>query len=485
MTDNQRDNRKLTEFYRPEWRWWEVWRWPWKYRLAVCAAVAAVVWLDQTGAGSRHSPGLLASVHATWDTQCNACHGTLSSGEQGGWWRAKLAFDRVQSDRCRECHAGPPHHQVSEKFEAECSACHREHRGRDASLLRVADERCTSCHSNLHEHKSGDGILPPIADRVERFTSDHPHFRSVASDPGQLEFNHARHMTDGMPLTTGGKPRTLAEIPQPWRERFRQKGQEDTAPVHLECTSCHQLDRQDGPDRAARLPADFRTPRSDGRYFLPIVYEAHCQGCHPLTFDRDLPEREVPHRLQPDEVRRALEEVYLTEYLQGNAKLLRRPLPRQLPNAGMAKAGEYVWEAVQKAEMLLYLGQTGCAECHHFDNPHNTVKPEGIIPTAIPAIWLRHAVFDHKAHRAIDCRECHASAWGAKKSSEVLIPDRDKCLNCHRAATSPLDLQAGPARSNCTECHWYHDGDHVLAGVGSVARQPENKRSVEGFLPPR
>ena len=63
--------------------------------------------------------------------------------------------------------------------------------------------------------------------------------------------------------------------------------------------------------------------------------------------------------------------------------------------------------------------------------------------------WFPHARFDHHAHRMMKCADCH-DAERSTQSSDVLIPTIDKCKKCHNAT-------AGKARSDCVECHGYHD----------------------------
>jgi hypothetical protein len=476
VSDNLRDNRTLTDYYRPQFTW----RWLWKHLLAAVTLMALGITfaINQTNLAGRHSPGLLAHSHAIWETQCNACHGPPASGNIGSWATATFAFDQVQSERCRHCHAGPPHHAKCQGFEAECATCHREHRGRDASLVRVADEHCTRCHASLKSFMTDQGASLVYADHVGQFTAEeHPRFRSVAADPGKLLFNHALHMTPGMVLTPGAPPWRLDQIPQQLRERYRQKGQGNNDAVRLDCASCHQLDSEDLAARPPQPLNELWLPRSPGAYLLPVVYELHCQACHPLTFDRRLPDLQVPHRLQPDAVHRHLEDLYAAAQRRANAKVLDKPMP---PPSVRAE--------VERAERFLFLGRTGCGECHLFAGPGDGVVPGQVVPTAIPAVWLEHASFNHTAHRALQCQVCHpradprnGEAEASRVAADVLIPQQEICLTCHAAQPGGGNRPAA-ARSDCTECHRYHLGDNTRAGVGAKARDPENRKGVPVFL---
>jgi hypothetical protein len=98
-------------------------------------------------------------------------------------------------------------------------------------------------------------------------------------------------------------------------------------------------------------------------------------------------------------------------------------------------------------------------------------------PPLIPGRWLRYGIYDHAAHRDIDCRYCHAPAYAAgapdqsgQDQNRVLIAGIDRCVGCHRPAESPTPaelLVAGEpdprlggqslwASDRCTMCHRYH-----------------------------
>src|SRR5262249_10569042 len=92
---------------------------------------------------------------------------------------------------------------------------------------------------------------------------------------------------------------------------------------------------------------------------------------------------------------------------------------------------------VEQGLRLLLTGKNACAECHSRPDgkelapPGEEIvprlpmtlrnggdqKPNGAPPTVakpdVPAVWLRHARFDHAAHakRDINCRQCHADAY--------------------------------------------------------------------------
>jgi RecJ-like exonuclease len=96
----------------------------------------------------------------------------------------------------------------------------------------------------------------------------------------------------------------------------------------------------------------------------------------------------------------------------------------------------------------LLWGKT-CKECHDlgFAAAHNT--PE--VPKAnLTTRWLKHGNFDHPAHQMVVCSSCHQQASTSKLTSDVLLPGIKACQTCHHSGEEA-------ARSNCSECHQYHD----------------------------
>lgn len=449
----------------------------WKVWLTAAAAALVLIWWASTWVrGERgrsvHSPGQLAMVHATWETECQACHVPFQplASKLGLSSDAHHAMDQ----RCEQCHRGPAHHDRQLESDAVgCASCHRDHRGRDVSLVRVADSDCTRCHAKIAGHRlrespsplthKGEGKrdspspltpLPegegnqyqPDSTNVTRFDDkNHPEFRSLLDpDPGKLKFNHKLHGTTGMVLAEGGKPFTLADIRDPQeRERYRQ-GQptdqrQDNHAVRLDCGACHRLDNADfnlTPRELLEQPAaSILRPRSSGAYMQPIVYDNQCKACHPLLVERPASDDKpglsftVPHRLDTGAMHKHLENAVFGRLIADKpGGLLDESFIPDRPMAGKEqleavkkKARELVADRVHKAEKLLYLSKQMCGECHSYSplknesmGPH-LIQPGAaprfsIQPTNVPDVWLKSASFNHAKHHAVDCRDCHARA---------------------------------------------------------------------------
>ncbi len=507
-----------------------------------CIVVAAALlwWLGTSflrGDGGRllYSRGPVANVHAAWDSQCWACHENFKPINDGASFGTLLtgahaAGAHTSDQLCQNCHSGAAHSdkQIAKDVQA-CGDCHRDHRGRDASLVQLADGDCTRCHGDLKAHVK-DGKTE-FENAVTLFAAKtHPEFRSLKADPAHLGFSHKRHLLPGMddpshqPNREVRIPFTLADIPESDRERYRKPGQKDTDKVELSCQSCHVLDSGDFKVKDSQftdLPlAAVLPPRAAGKYMQPIVYENQCKACHPLTVEKatpDAPALTVQHGLQPDQVHAFLTDAYVSRYLSKDRdKLLNAPFvppsrtrpgqkPGELP-ADQVKMRDDMNRWVRDRETYIFKGNATCGECHKYTVPLAEIPQlfEGtnlgeapkfkIERPQIPTVWLKYARFDHSSHRALDCKACHEGAYPdskvddrhdpyqTRKADQILVPNLDNCVQCHAPAATVAGKRQGGARSNCTECHKYHHGDAPLQGLGAEALNPKQPLTLPQFL---
>ncbi len=485
--------------------------------------------LKSTDANSlRANHGTLARVHAAWDNKCEVCHVPFEPIDGRGLFASTSSASNRTSDKlCMSCHAGPVHHALTIESEVKgCAECHRDHQGRDTSLVRLTDNDCTRCHKALDEHidkgkKAGPRTFENVVTGFN--ASDHPKFTPEAAirdgdklqDRGKLKFNHARHMMTGIVKTPGDTPKTYGDIPVA-SERARYQGTGKlTDSIQLDCTSCHQLDSSE--IKAAPNPAVASatlTVRSPGRYYLPITFENQCRACHALTFDPVMKEVEAPHGVQPGQVADFLQRTYAAQVLSEDPKLLDVfvppvRLPGKTPVPATAK--KRLDESVEKALAFLFpkeaatkSDQAGsnnnCLECHHYGEAGAKGVPTRVEPTRVPDVWFTHASFDHTAHRAVSCRECHSGSYALNEdgktlnpkasvvATDVLLPAIDNCVQCHAPAKEQggwfgsARASTGGASFDCTECHRYHNGDRTSQGAGASAQDATVERSIADFL---
>ena len=256
-------------------------------------------------------------------------------------------------------------------------------------------------------------------------------------------------------------------------------------------------------------------PRQKGEYYLPTVFEQHCKVCHPLRFDPSLPDEVIPHRLTATETRTFLERFYARTYLKDSplASLPTRRTTRldprldfenlETPNApekeegkkanGVvdkvdAKVGEAEKELAtltKKAERQVYTIGDGCIKCHNLTTDAKTGRIDNVKGGRAPVVWMEHSRFNHSSHHAMACIDCHAGAYEKLPATLEAIrkplvekgpldlPGIQNCIQCHAPlGTDSLGAKTGGVRSNCTDCHTYHNGDHSLAGPGDPSRGP-------------
>jgi hypothetical protein len=485
----------------------------WKLGLAAAALLLSIGWWASGFAFPdkgvmKYSHGPVAWSHAAWESKCEACHVPFSPINGNDWAAVYMGTTaRAGEFKCKACHAAPEHHLKNENPASvnNCGSCHRDHQGRDANLNRVADVECKRCHANLEAHAINKA---EFANNLNAFTSDHPEFRILKQfdpDKRSLKFSHQQHMMPGQVLAGGAeRPWTFALITDAnERKRYMdlQKTDYEKDLIQLNCAACHQLDSGDfkpNKEQLSSLPKGaVLTPRAAGAYFRPIVFENHCQACHPLNkFDDSRQELTAPHRLQPKEMKGYLEGTYIELYLTEKLAQVKPPVKRMrldpLEEKDTRKeAQRRVEDDVKRATKSLYTGTKTCGKCHDFREDPRQIAPKEIVPPEPHVVWYEHAKFNHVAHRAVDCRSCHAGADPGPADAKarviekepLLLPGIDNCKQCHAPSRTEKDIAVGGVRHDCAECHAYHNGDNPLQGLGAAARDPEPRKiDIEGFL---
>ncbi len=464
--------------------------------LAAIVAVSLVIGtaISRDWHAAAVSPGPVARVHATWEQKCSACHQSFEPIRADAWFAAGNTEGGFAAAvlKCEECHAGSRHFsQQSVAEKSNCTTCHHEHGGRDAHLSAVEDRTCTTCHADLEKHVASASSESGGALRhVASFDRQHPEFRSLERDPTQLKFNHRLHLSPGLKLPEDRRPGwTLADVDPAVRDQYRSEGElandkSRSSLVQLDCGNCHRAASSLGtsPSAIAKQLSQSASPLSSE--MLPVTYDQHCRGCHPVTVQRD--DREiVPHGMELSSLRQLLAGRYWETLFRERPQLATiksrtRPIPGETPDPAFREAESTITQQVQEAERHL-MGVT-CVKCHEFQPPVAANVLPLVKPVTMPTVWLRHARFDHAAHRAVDCRECHARAYAddaeaSTQTRDVLIAGQAKCRECHSPPDNKFDR--GGADFRCIECHRYHHAE--LDGPPSVRKLPP--KSIRHALP--
>src|SRR5439155_1446826 len=95
-------------------------------------------------------------------------------------------------------------------------------------------------------------------------------------------------------------------------------------------------------------------------------------------------------------------------------------------------------------------------------------------PTGTPALRLPGARFDHTAHRAVSCAECHttwdqAAVVRGAEAEPLNVPGIDSCRRCHAPTAVVNGSPQGGARHDCIACH-LAGAARVLADLNSLSK---------------
>jgi Zn finger protein HypA/HybF involved in hydrogenase expression len=292
----------------------------------------------------------------------------------------------------------------------------------------------------------------------------------------------------------------LADVPAAYRERLVYPRRLEDVPadevVQLNCEYCHV------PDSAAEPPA----PRSgasvpaSGAYMQPINFERHCAACHSGELTAQLGDalpiaaRQIPHGASPEQIRAML--TGLAGPTTGAPQLSPArplvPIPGRTPGENLAQSTQ-LDKATQIASAAAFsMSVARCGKCHVYADQGGEL-PWPVVPLGLPSVWLEHARFDHAAHRALACFECHdrerlisADTEGKPPLDDPtpIIDDVEKCQQCHAPRSQ---FRTAGARHDCAECHRYHGGGRGPHGRGDPRRgvPSDDRHDARAWMQPR
>jgi predicted CXXCH cytochrome family protein len=397
--------------------------------------------------------------------KCGACHEQL--------------FVHVRDSACRNCHktindhVTPDHIKLTSLGETQrCAQCHREHDNGASRLVINDDYLCVACHEesarkfgSLKVQKvagfsqtghpafsvrlqklrtsAGEGALNPdwVGERVPL---------ARAFEQSNLKFSHVQHLDAGRVTRAGGGG--------------------------LGCGDCH-------------------IPAADGQHFLPVSMAKTCSSCHELNFDPSAPNRQLPHG-KPVEAMLMIED-YFTRKAFDPPPVNERVQLRRLPDFARDPSRDQELDACNKgpkecarlridAEIENQFARRGCVSCHVVvDTQARDVHERyQVTPVRLGFDYFPEVRFSHKSHQIqgkltgdAACESCHA-ARRSKQSRDLLVPDIDNCLVCHRDKhsrdTTPVKNDERKITEKitlqCVSCHLYHP-----AAIMSASRGTEEK----------
>jgi hypothetical protein len=344
--------------------------------------------------------------------------------------------------------------------------------------MKVASRKCLECHAKLDDYCSQEITTNPNnRASITSFANAHPDFVSLSKDSGTVLFDHHQHMQPGQvnPKEKGGF--TLEMLTEASRAEYANRTNTDGL-IQLICADCHKLEDAAPTAKLDRLvlseSISMVADRELGRYMKPIDFDRHCSACHTLNAGIESPNApSIPHAVPWNKLNFLLAAALNGARATGAARLPRDDT-RQTPQPGEShgdSAPDGFRVSDDEIENSRNAVRMQCLKCHtaeSIDETTMSAKPN------IPKRWLRFGLFDHSAHRELDCKSCHAEADPSNDDItktpptdhlKVMIANRESCVGCHRPAETPtpphvLDLTSSLpmwASDNCTLCHRYHD----------------------------
>ena len=372
------------------------WRNPCRLLFAILGLTMSPLNAVATNLETLLMPGPVIAGHAKYEQECSRCHDRADRSRQAALCRTchePVAVDIAQ-------HKGF-HGRLRGAETAQCSACHTEHKGRQADVVKLetasfphaqtdfplqgahATVACAACHLAGRKHREAASAC------IDCHKKEEPHEGKLGRDCAgcheagswtRVRFDHAKTR-----FALTGKHEQAACAACHMGNRYK-----DTP---TQCAACHAPDDVHAGARGAACAECHQTTGWSGTKYDHLkatgfaLAGAHssldCRTCHKTSNFKD-------------------------------------PLPRD------------------------------CAGCHRSDEPHATRFGAGCEKCHAASAWTPSS-FDHTrdgkfelrgAHQKLDCHVCHTAVVASQKLGT-------ECAGCHRGD----DVHAGKLGTDCAQCH--------------------------------
>lgn len=444
-------------------------------------------------------PGELSKAHAKLEENCSACHDRADRSRQ--------------TALCLECHKDVAadvtrraglHGRLPNIGSGECKACHSEHLGREADIVKLEPAafdhaasgfrlegahgavRCESCHAPGKKYREAS----PGCGGCHRADDIHAGGlgANCANCHATLSWRNPRfdHATTKFPLR--GAHATKACGACHIAGRYRETPQR--------CIACHAPDDVHRGTRGENCAechtetswttAHFDHARETGFALLGVHAALDCAGCHRSgKFDDDLPRTcSGCHRT---------DDAHASRFGDDCASCHGNEAWRQV-SFDHARATRFALtggharvdcHACHTARVAVQKLANDCASCHRGDDVHAGAQQGGCDSCHGTESWREDQRFDHDLssfpllgmHVLVGCGQCHASRAYAGTPHE--------CAACHRSS----DVHQGSLGRECASCHsangwkvWDFDhnqqtrfaltGRHAQLACGDCHRSP-------------
>lgn len=444
-------------------------------------------------------PGPLASGHAELESDCGSCHDRSN--------RAR------QRELCLACHKDVAadlaarrglHGRRGEIQAAQCSACHSEHRGREARLAPQPDAlfdhvatdfqldgahrlvACGACHA------AGKRYSEAPTGCIDCHRRDEPHDGQLGTDCASchgsqrwnaVDFDHGQTRF-ALQARHAELPCAACHANNRWRDTPRACASCHTPDdVHrgtrgTDCASCHT--------ERSWSEARFDHEKETGFALLGAHRDAACQSCHRSgRFEDKLP-RECSgcHRAVDTHAGRMGNEC---ASCHGTTQWRVADFNHE-QKAKFALTGAHASLGCHSCHVVPLSDSRpsrDCADCHRAEDAHAGTVDRQCAACHDTKSWKDGLRFEHDLtdfallgqHATVPCASCHVSLQFGKTES--------LCSSCHRAS----DVHQGALGTDCARCHhpngwnqWQFDhakesgfaltGAHARAQCGSCHQRP-------------
>jgi hypothetical protein len=408
-------------------------------------------------------PGKLSAAHEKYEEQCTLCHDRSDRNRQ--------------THLCLDCHqeiAG----DVREKrgfhghlpgIEAgQCRACHAEHLGREANIVKLVREQfnhestdyplrgahanvvCDSCHA------AGKRYREAPKECVACHRKEEPHEGKLGRDCGSCHDTSAwRHIGYDHDKTAFALHDRHAEVPCAachFGNRYK-----DTP---KECVSCHEPDDVHHGDRGTKcaechITKNWKTSKFDhkketGFALLGVHERIACNDCHRTGNFKDKLPKECNgcHQAQDSHAGRLGREC---DRCHGNEKwkpaTFEHARDTKWPLTGRHE--KVACHTCHTANVATQKLPTECIGCHRPNDVHAGKLGKDCEQCHTTSGWRSSVTFDHDLtnyplvglHVAVPCEQCHLTRAYRDVGKE--------CIDCHKKD----DVHKGNLGKECTRCH--------------------------------
>jgi len=447
-------------------------------------------------------PGKLTAAHQKWEEQCSQCHDRTDRSRQ--------------TSLCLDCHkdiAGDIrqkkgfHGHIPGIETSQCHACHVEHQGRTADIMKLSREQfnhentdyplrgahvnvvCASCHTVGKRYREAQ------VECVACHKKDEPHEGKLGRDCAACHDVGAwRHVTYNHDKTKFPLHQKHADVPCVachFGNRYK-----DTP---IQCVSCHAPDDVHHGERGPKCgdchnESSWKTQKFDhlketGYALLGVHDHIACNDCHRSG---NLKEK-IPkdcfgcHQGQDSHAGRLGKGC---DKCHGNEKwkpsTFDHTRDTKWPLVGRHEKVDC--HACHTAPTATQKLKTECVACHRSSDVHAGKLGNDCAQCHTPEGWRAGVSFDHDLtsfplvglHVAVPCEQCHTT----RKYHDV----GHTCIDCHKKD----DFHKGSLGKDCAKCHspngwriWEFDhgketgfaltGAHAKLNCSDCHRQPADQ----------